>query len=324
MGCVPKQAMSLNKKQMINKKELKALFFERGVAAINVLTGKEEQLYYCPICALPFQRKALDSKELTLEHIPPEAQGGKGIALTCSKCNNTAGHTVDAAVSNRNKVLGIEPLFTQKGQYNGRVSLNFGENELGAVNFDLSIKDSAVRFYLVKNSNRPGSSEKIKNFFSKLNKTPNQDRPAINITTRQRYHAWYSKVGDLRTAFLVCFAFFVYRYVFDKRLESVRNQLLNYSEKIIDGFWLQSDPKDEPDTNLYIIDKPFTALSVCLGKISVLLPWVDSPGNFYDFLIRKYPEGGHVNFTGLPLPWPKTQEMKLDFFKKEKQENSRK
>lgn len=299
---------------MGNKKNLKTLFFERGVSAINVYKNMEEELYYCPICGIPFDRQALADKILTLEHIPPKAQGGKGIALTCSKCNNTAGHTVDAAVINRNEVLGIEPLFTQKGKYSGRLKLNFGKGNLEAVNADLSVEDSKVRIYLVGKSNHPDTSERIKYFFTEHNQNNSSgDGSEIKFSTRQRYHFQHSKVGDLRSAFLVCFAFFGYRYAFDKRLNTVRKQIVNYDEKIIDGYWFQSDIGDEPETNLYMIDKPFQALSVRIGKNSILLPWLDSPENFYDFVIKEYlPDGGRIIFSGGRLKWPQSLEMNLD------------
>lgn len=299
---------------MGNKKNLKRIFFERGVSAINVYKNTEEELYYCPICAVPFSRNAIDENLLTLEHVPPEAQGGKGIALTCSKCNNTAGHTVDAAVAHRNEVLGIEPLLSQKGKYSGRIRINFGDKNLEAVNADLSVEDSKVRIYLVEKSNHPQTPEKIKEFFTKHNQNNSEGKVStIQFNTRQRYHFQHSKVGDLRTAFLVCFAFFGYRYAFDKRLEIVRNQIINYDEKVIDGYWFQSDIGDEPDTNLYMIDKPFQALSVRLGKISVLLPWLESPENFYDFITKEYlPEGGRLMFDGKRIQWPQSLEVNLD------------
>ena len=306
---------------MGNKKYLKNLFFERGFSAINGYKNKDENLYHCPICAAPFDRKSLDDGTLTLEHIPPEAQGGKGIALTCSMCNNTAGHSVDAAVANRNEVLGIEPLFTQNGKYSGRVKINFGKDNLEAVNADLSVEDSKVRIYLVGKSNHPNTPDKIKEYFKEHNQNISSgNASAIKFSTRQRHHFQHSKVGDLRTAFLVCFAFFGYRYAFDKRLETVRNQIINYDEKIIDGYWFQADIGDEPDTNLYIIEKPFQALSVRLGKISVLLPWFDSPDNFYDFVVKEYlPDSGRIMFSGERLKWPQSLEMNLDRHIKEKQ-----
>jgi hypothetical protein len=98
--------------------------------------------------------------------------------------------------------------------------------------------------------------------------------------------------------------------------------LKRYSEKIIDGFWLQSDPDDKPDTNLYIIDQPFSAISVRLGKIFVLLPWFDSPEDFYNFLLREYStKGGHMKLQGSRLPWPRALEMNLDFFIKDRRNN---
>jgi len=304
---------------MKNTKKVKILFFEKGVLAINLLTGNDEEFYYCPICGNPFPRTALDNKELTLEHIPPEAQGGKGIALTCSKCNNTAGYSVDSAVFNRKELKkGIESLIIRNQEYKGRVRLNFGEENLKKVNADLSVKDSKVKFYVIGKSNPPNISENIKEFINKANQGNKSCFQSIKVTPKQRFNLWYSKVGDLRTAFLVCFAFFGYKYVYDKRLEPVRNQIINYNEKLIEGFWSQSDGNSESNTNLYIIDKPFSALLVNIGEISILLPWLESPENFYEFLIQeKYLTNSQIQLTGGRLPWPRTLELNLDFYKRE-------
>jgi hypothetical protein len=303
---------------MKNKKKVKTLFFEKGVSAINLLTGKDEEFYHCPICRNPFPQMALDNKDLTLEHIPPKAQGGKGIALTCSRCNKTAGHSIDSAVFSRNELKkGIESLLTRNQEYKGRVQLNFGEENLKTVNANLSVKDSEVKFFVIGESNHPQTSERIKKFITKVNQGDHLHLPTIKVTHKQKYNLWLSKVGDLRTAFLICFAFFGYRYVFDKRLEPVRNQIINYKEELIEGFWSQSDGNSVSNTNLYIIDKPFPALLVQLGKISILLPWLESFENFYEFVIQeKYLTDGQILFTGVRLPWPQTLELNLDFYKR--------
>lgn len=302
---------------MRNTKKVKIHFFEKGVLAINLLTGNNEEFYYCPICGNHFPRTALDNKELTLEHIPPEAQGGKGIALTCSKCNKTAGYSVDSAVFNRMELKKeIESLTIRNQDYKGRVRLNFGEENLDKVNADLSVKDSKVTFYVIGKSNPPNISENIKGFINKANQGNKSCFQSIKITPKQRFNLWYSKVGDLRTAFLVCFALFGYKYAYDKRLEPVRNQIINYKEKLIEGFWSQSDANSESKPNLYIIDKPFPALLVNLSDISILLPWLESPENFYKFLIQKKTIG-QIQLTGGRLPWPQTLELNLDFYKRE-------
>lgn len=303
---------------MKNNKKVKTLFFEKGVSAINLLTGNDEEFYYCPICGNPFPRMALDNKNLTLEHVPPEAQGGKGIALTCSKCNKTAGHSIDSAVFNRNELKkGIESLITRNQEYNGRVKLNFGEENLEKVNADLSVKDSKVKFFVIGKSNHPKTSERIKEFSTKVNQEDHLHLSTIKVTPKQKYNLWLSKVGDLRTAFLICFAFFGYKYVYDKRLEPVRNQIINYKEKLIEGFWSQSNENSVSSTNLYIIEKPIPALLVQLGEISILLPWLESPENFYEIVIQeKYLIDGQMQLTGGRLPWPQTLELNLDFYDK--------
>lgn len=304
---------------MKNTKKVKTLFFEKGVSAINLLTGKDEEFYYCPICGNPFPRMALDNKELTLEHIPPEAQGGKGIALTCSKCNKTAGYSIDSAVFNRNELKkGIESLITRKLEYKGRARLNFGEENLEKVNADLSVKDSKVKFFVIGESNHPQTTERIKKFITKVNQGGHLHLSTIKVTPEQKYNLWLSKVGDLRTAFLICFAFFGYKYVYDKRLEPVRNQIINYKEKLIEGFWSQSGENSLSNTNLYIIDRPFPALLVNLREISILLPWLESPENFYEFVIQeKNLTDGQIQLSGGRLPWPQTLELNLDFYERE-------
>ena len=301
------------------KNTKKNLFFEKGVLAINLLYGSDEEFYYCPICRTPFPRIALDNNDLTLEHIPPKAQGGKGIALTCSKCNKTAGHSIDSAVFNLKELKkGIEALITRNQEYKGRVRLNFGEENLEKVNADLSVKDSKVKFYVIGKSNPLNISENIKKFITKVNQENQSCFPTIKVTPKQRFNLWYSKVGDLRTAFLVCFAFFGYKYVYDKRLEPVRNQIVNYKEKLIEGFWSQSNESSLSNTNLYIIDKPIPAILVNLGEISILLPWLDSPENFYDYIMLKSCSlDDQLQMTGVLLPWPQTLELNLDFYKRE-------
>src|SRR5690348_10203246 len=55
--------------------------------------------YICPLCFDVFYEKDLDdslTNHLTLEDIPPDALGGKPLALTCKKCNSRSGHELDA------------------------------------------------------------------------------------------------------------------------------------------------------------------------------------------------------------------------------------
>ncbi|TKB07449.1 HNH endonuclease [Desulforhopalus sp. IMCC35007] len=296
-----------------NKNNIKKFLFKCGTEALSSATGKTIEDFYCPICGKGFSDNDLENKNLTLEHIPPEAQGGKGIALTCVVCNTTAGRTVDIAATTRNHLQGLSSLFSQEGRFNTRVRVDFGQENLGAVNYELSVKDGAVRFYPVKNANRPDYASNMKELIEQTNSTPKEDRSAWNISTRKRYNPWHAKVGDLRSAFLVCFAKFGYNFAFDPALETVRNQIQNYDARIIDYFFLSLDPKIEPNFTMGIVTSPFTAIFCQLQNFGIFLPWVGSPKDYYNYLEKYNKTNGKLNFTFTPIPWPERFEAQLDF-----------
>ena len=298
---------------MANNKALKKRLFECGTKAISTATGTQINVYHCPICANEFTEEDLSNNVLTLEHIPPDAQGGKGIALTCQKCNNTAGHTVDAAVSTRNHLEGIKTLLSKKGAFSTRVRVDFGQDNLRSVNYELSVNDGSVRFYPVKGANKPGYTNNIKELIEQTNNTPNEERNTWNITTRKRFNPWYAKVGDLRSAFLVCFALFGYKYVFATELDAVRHQILNYHEKFIDYFFISTELDFESNFSLGIVTSPFSAIFCQLQNYGIFLPWKDSPKDFYEYLKLNNQNLLNKRFEFTTIAWPKSLEAKLDY-----------
>jgi hypothetical protein len=82
---------------------LKERLFATGASALSRIS-RYSNLYGCPICTRLLPAEALQSGELTLEHVPPRALGGRGIALTCKSCNTEAGSMVDAAVHGRRRL----------------------------------------------------------------------------------------------------------------------------------------------------------------------------------------------------------------------------
>ncbi len=298
---------------MANNKILKKKLFECGLKAISRATDTQISVYPCPICGKNFTEEDLSNNKLTLEHIPPEAQGGKGIALTCKECNNTAGHTVDAAVNTRNHLDGIKTLLSKNGTFNTRVRMDFGHDTLRSVNYKLDIKDGAVRFYPVKGANRPDYSDNLKELIKQTNSTPNEERDPWNMTTRKRFNPWHAKVGDLRSAFLVCFASFGYKYAFAVELEPVRHQILNYHKKFLDYFFISTESEFQPNFTLGFVTVPFSAIFCQLQNYGIFLPWKDSPKDFYEYLKNNNENLMNQSFSFTPIPWPKRFEAKLDF-----------
>jgi hypothetical protein len=50
----------------------------------------------CPLCYREFPHSAIETRELTLEHVIPEALGGRQLVLSCSTCNHGSGAQIDA------------------------------------------------------------------------------------------------------------------------------------------------------------------------------------------------------------------------------------
>lgn len=300
-------------KLMANNKAIKKKIFDHGVKAISVASKIESLAYHCPICGNVFSEEDLNNGILTLEHVPPGAQGGKGIALTCKNCNNTAGRTVDSAVDTRNHLDGIKALTSSEGSFNTRVRVDFGQKGLDSVNYELDVKDGAVRFYPVCGANHPDYPSRMQEFLKTVNEIPNEERSAWNMTTRKKYNPWYAKVGDLRSAFLVAFSLFGYRYAFSKELEPVRSQILNYDDRLIDYFCIATDLDFQSSYTLGFVTSPFSAVFCQLQNYGVFLPWKDSPKPFYDHLANLGQQSNNQNFKFTPILWPSMFEAKLDF-----------
>ncbi len=74
--------------------------FEFGATAA-ARAGNCSPRYVCPICLGSFFE--FDPKELTVEHVPAKALGGKPLLLTCRQCNNEAGHELQSHQAERER-----------------------------------------------------------------------------------------------------------------------------------------------------------------------------------------------------------------------------
>lgn len=82
-------------------------FFEKSKKQLNILNKKGwlanissyNNEYICPLCLNKFTAEQMD--ELSQEDAPQDKLGGKRIALTCKKCNNTCGSSMDCYLINR-------------------------------------------------------------------------------------------------------------------------------------------------------------------------------------------------------------------------------
>lgn len=300
---------------MSSNKSIKFKFFEKGVQAYKNYTGQSLECYCCPICCNIFTRADLENGKLTLEHVPPKSQGGKGIALTCSSCNNTSGYSIDAEVANREEVLKASALLTQKGSYDGDIALTFGDGDSKPLNFRLNVENGHVNFYLQQKHNHPNAQDLVLNFFEGHNKQLQGVTSSIKFSTRRRYKARLANIGYLKSAFLVCFAAFGYTYAFDKNLEIVRRQIINPTDDILKCYIIRSGGDTFEKDSLVLLESPTNALGVLFNDTAILLPLPSFVLNtdLYEFLVLSYPNTSKINFTGTKLEWPASLLLKWDF-----------
>jgi len=98
----------------ISNKEKRLNIFRYGSKAIAKYRNGDSSIYYCPICQLGYCEASAITGELTLEDVPPKSIGGKPILLTCRKCNSSAGHIIDAAIANKNKLVDFEKIVRKR------------------------------------------------------------------------------------------------------------------------------------------------------------------------------------------------------------------
>lgn len=295
----------------MKKSVLKRKFFEKAAAALRNISAIEHDCYCCPICSYFYLPEALEMDVLTLEHAPPQKLGGKPLALTCKKCNSVAGYSVDSAVVQRQKLVDFtEAVMGQKQNFKGRAAFLIGGETLN-INFEKN--EGTLSIKPVREINDPKKLKAYEEYMNHLYRSGKFDGMEFKITPSARYHIKYSKIGDLKTAFIISFAFFGYRYALHERLSIVREQIINYKSDIINYYWLPSNPNITQKDFICLVEKPVAAVAVKLDHSIVVLPWVDGPENLYKYFESNYDPQKPFNFQGRCFNWPRTLEMRLDF-----------
>ena len=173
--------------------------------------------------------------------------------------------------------------------------------------------DGTVNLEVLKHSSNPRIIEYVGTYLESLVRDSAGDGEEFHITSRALYQSRLAMIGDLKSAFLVAFAAFGYRYAFDPRIALVRQQLLNPRERVIDG-WTIALNQYENTRYLLLITESLPGVVVKVDKMGILLPWLNSPGNFYSELAAVYRPKERIKLSGKSVAWPTWFEMALDFW----------
>lgn len=208
------------------------IWFERGADAVERsiyfdLPPHHRRLYCCPLCSDFHTIDSLDTKELTEEHVPPRALGGKPMVLTCAECNHTAGTAIDAHAASQKKVSDL--LSLRRGS--GPVLLDHN------VNAHLTVPDGGgAHFGIDIRRNNPINLAKFETQMQRrytLARAGALNTPITGFAVRLRHDERKANLSYLRAAYLTAFAHYGYRLVLGDSYSPIHAQLRTPERQII-------------------------------------------------------------------------------------------
>jgi len=257
--------------------QTKLRWFDLGAAAFEsqspgVLSrqfGEEHPpMYVCPVCARCFTRDAVERGDLTEEHVPPESLGGRGLLLTCRKCNNDGGAHLDSHARKRQNIVEV---MQGKTTISRTVKVRIGEQLI--VNAKITGGEGGWQIHLAERHNPPGTIDAFKAQLDTGEREITFDFP------RDRYVPFAAKVSWLRSAYLVLVAFGGYRVVLDPAMRIVRRQLTGPKTQHIPRFLItksESIPLTQRRVLVVKEPSPERCVVVQFGSYCVALP---NPGD---------------------------------------------
>jgi HNH endonuclease len=278
----------------------KIAHFRRGATAVQQYIGTDK-FYICPLCMQGFTEAAIDAGQLTIEHVPPKSLGGRGILLTCSECNTSSGHSLDAALHRRDEQRRFsETVLGNDASYRGPAKWEADGERLNVEIY----RDG--KFLTIAGDPRRNSSAVIERMM---------ESRSLNgrLTSDIRYHRRRAAIGDLRTAYLAALALLGYRYAFHSVFNPIREQITKPDLKIMDRWWISLDPETPVARQIFEVATPHCVL-VQFDRVAVFLPIPGSSDDLYEQLATISKSDRRMQIRGDLLGWPSGMELREDLF----------
>lgn len=214
--------MEIELKAYSNLQELLFDAYRRNLIACG---GQSHDVVMCPLCLTPYKIGELRTGALTDEHIIARNLGGllrhdkwqELRTLTCKKCNNQDGSTLDSHLI---KMVREEDIHAGLSNESLDCRLEIDGHDIGGDLF-LSAGDKPnIKIIGDKKRSNPKSQEAtgraieagLKNF---------------KISIRVAFNALRCKAALLRVAYLLMFRHFGYNYILHKNAQMIREQIRN-------------------------------------------------------------------------------------------------
>ena len=295
-------------------------WFRRGAGALRALArenGREDALpapgdwYLCPLCLDGLTIEELGTGELTVEHVPPKALGGREVVLTCKQCNSRAGGKFDGPAHAQDRIRRL-----LSGQGGRPETATFAVDGFAARVEMRTAGQAGMIFTVVPQINNPADLDRVEAHMRELSATRSTDF-RIEITPQARYSPGHARISWVRTGYLAAFAVFGWRYILQPVLQPVRDQLNDPSAVTLPPLSMYIPGGDSDRREIWVVKEQADrrSLLVLSGRHGVFLPL---PGDSRTLSQLADSIGGHTPgpvrhaFIGDMIPWPRGPEHLLD------------
>lgn len=296
------------------REHLNLPYWRAGAEAFAKLDLGLPSYYVCPLCLHGFTQD--QAPDLTRDHVPPDAVGGRRLVLTCPGCNNQktshkSGRNVDSDAAELERVRDFfrrkpgRP-YSVRYRTEGGIDVN-AEAEWSA--------DGALSIAGLPGSNPPGALNHLNlELTCRWREGRGWPTSQLSVRFRHRVSLQHVSVSWLRAAYLAAFAALGYRYIFRRQLDLVRKQIREPDTSLIKGFYQEVPADAAKEWAIILLSSPRWArgIAVQMGEQLVLLPYLDDASTYYERLVRESEEGMTMTFAGKAFPWPNRAEFRLD------------
>ena len=289
-------------------------WFDLGADAVDRVWPGGPRSYLCPTCPtdVAWLPAAVDSGDLTAEHVPPRALGGKELILTCRDCNNKAGALVDTQMRNREDVIDLVR-GTMKRPVRARLKTGSGQ-----VNVEVQAVGKEFKVDVPDQINDPIAIAQFKSSLGQPVKGQQTEGVEITLSGKKGFQNRESLVGWLRSAYLVAFAVLGYKYAFHPALEAVRKQIAAPGDPVLRIFSVTVSDSTLEHRRTFFVEAPsdLRALAVLMDRHLVFLPWPQYGNDIYGNLEVRAESDMLFNtpMSGSSFPWPTGPQHTLDFW----------
>ncbi|MFI9252472.1 hypothetical protein [Streptomyces sp. NPDC053069] len=272
-----------------------------------------DDLYYaCPCCLHAFPSEAVTAQVLTVEHVPPEALDGKGMLLTCKRCNNDAGRDFDSHAQKRAE-------FYSMLSGNAMARPMRAVFEAGGIEINGEAQSTGAGWFLegVVKQNHPARLDAHEQALRAT--ADNGEGAEFRFKIKENFSSQRADTSWIRSAYLAAFSALGWSYILQPALDPIRQRIRPGSSATLPPIIGFNPSHDAEGRHILIVQEPeeLSSVVVRIGPYTVFLPdpWgTRTLAQLAESISGKCDETGRVpfNLNGKVVPWPTKPMYALD------------